>query len=93
MCLQETWHRASNVSPLQNISDNYMFVDVSGVDCEKDIILGRPHCGLAIMYMRSIADKIKFIKRSNKRLCAATVELDDRPPTRKRLYSMWQLLC
>ena len=44
----------------------------------KIIIVGRPHGGR--MYTRSIADKVKFIKGSNNRLCAATVELDDRPP-------------
>ena len=47
-----------------SISDNYMFYETSGVDCSQDIIMGRPYGGLAILYKRSIADKVKMVKTS-----------------------------
>ena len=79
VCLQETWHLASNASVFAAISDNYMFYETSGVDCSQDIIMGRPYGGLAILYKRCIADKVKMVKTSNRRLCVLQIHYEGCP--------------
>ena len=59
-----------------SISDNYMFYETSGVDCSQDIIMGRPYGGLAILYKRGIADKVKMVKTSNRRLCVLQIQYE-----------------
>ena len=65
---------------LSNISTDYMFHEVSGVDCSQKILAGRPHGGLAVLYKRSIADKIKTVRCESRRMCAVTLSLDGHLP-------------
>ena len=79
-CLQETWHISSNASIFACVSKDYMYYDVSGVDESERILSGRPSGGLAILFKRSIADKVTFVDTGNRRLCACVLHCDGALP-------------
>ena len=43
--LQETWLLKSNTMLITEISEDYFFNSISGVDCQRDILQGRPYGG------------------------------------------------
>ena len=49
VCLQETWHLFNTRRVLGYISDSHLYVEKSGVDSDKSILIGRPHGGTAIL--------------------------------------------
>ena len=80
VCLQETWHLSNHTSMFTSLGTDYLFYDTSGVDCNRSILQRRPHGGLAIFYMKSIADKIKVAQSDCKRICACVINEDGCAP-------------
>ena len=78
LCLQETWLLDSNMDLLGNTHKDYFYTGVSGVDSKKDIIQGRPHGGVAILWHKSLNNKINVLITGNKRICAISVNISDK---------------
>ena len=70
LCLQETWLLNCNMEKLSSIHDNYLFAGVSGIDSNKDILVGRPYGGVAILYNKMYANYVTVLKTGSRRLCA-----------------------
>ena len=62
---------------LGNTHKDYFYTGVSGVDSKKDIIQGRPHGGVAILWHKSLYNKITVLITGNKR-CAISVNISDK---------------
>ena len=62
---------------LGSISTEYMYTAISGVDSRKQILQGRPHGGVAIMYKKSLAKYVTHVKSENRRVCAVKITTDD----------------
>ena len=78
--LQETWHLRNTTSYLNNVSNDYLFKETSGVDCTAGILIGRPYGGLAIYFKRSMADKIERVPCDNRRICAIKYQPEGQVP-------------
>ena len=63
---------------LGNTHKDYFYTGVSGVDSKKDIIQGRPHGGVAILWHKSLNNKITVLITGNKRICAISVNISDK---------------
>ena len=61
LALQETWHLDNNIDCFSTIHDNYMYTAISGVDASKKILVGRPNGGVAILFKKSLRNKINII--------------------------------
>ena len=75
ICLQETWHIEGSTNTIDNIHPNYSAFSVSGVDSSQDIIAGRPYGGTAILYNKTMADKVLPVKCANRRISALNLKL------------------
>ena len=67
-----------------------MFTAKSGIDAEREIIRGRPYGGVAILWHKSITDRISVVNVENRRLCAITFQLT---PTFKILMASAYFPC
>ena len=71
--LQEIWLIENVLEHLNQVSDDYMFIERSGVD-NKHAILGRPHGGLAVFYRKSCwecpkcSQQYETVRLQNKKL-------------------------
>ena len=74
--LQETWLINSRInSVLCNINDKYMANGVSAVS-DDELLMGRPHGGVGIMWTRSLAPSVTFksVPGTN-RACALVLDI------------------
>ena len=55
-------------------------LETSSVDSSLNILTGRPYGGLAILFKRSLADKIRRVDCANKRICAIRYHQDGKAP-------------
>ena len=76
LCLQETWLLESNLHKLGMVHSDYLYTGKSAVDQTKEIICGRPHGGVAILYNKSISQYVRPINICNKRVCGITFQLN-----------------
>ena len=72
-CLQETWHLDNPRGVLDDICENYLYVEKSGVDSDASILIGRPHGGTAILYSKSIAGNVTNVPVASKRVHATKI--------------------
>ena len=77
LCLQELWLLDETLYRLGSISTEYMYTAISGVDSRKQILQGRPHGGVAIMYKKSLAKYVTHVRSENRRVCAVKITTDD----------------
>ena len=70
LCLQETWLLKCNLKKLSEIHPDYMFHGISAMDSDKNIIPGRPYGGVALLWHKSICDKVSKLDCDSERLCA-----------------------
>ena len=67
--LQEHWLHSYHLSRINEISDDFMSVNVSGMD-SGSLLCGRPYGGCAILYRKSFASCVVPITSCSKRFCA-----------------------
>ena len=60
-----------------SIHNNYLFTCISGIDHTTDIIIGRPHGGVAILYKKSLSGIINHITITNRRLCGVNITVNN----------------
>ena len=77
LCLQETWTIDSNISMFSSIHNNYLFTCISGIGHTTDIIIGRPHGGVAILYKKPLSGIINHITSTNRRLCGINITVNN----------------
>ena len=53
-----------------------MYTAISGVESGKQILPGRPHGGVGILYKKSLTNKITAIKSNNRRVCGVKIEFN-----------------
>ena len=70
LCLQETWLLETNMEILSTSHADYSYTGVSGVELRGDILQGRPYGGNAILWHKSISDKVSVVQTGHKRLCS-----------------------
>jgi len=77
--LQEHWLLPHDLNTLNDIHPEFLSVGLSAVDTSKDILVGRPYGGTAILYKKSFAASIKIVNTSDPRLCAIEILTSDGP--------------
>ena len=97
VCLQETWHLENACDHIENLNDNYYFIEQSGVDSRSSIISGRPHGGVAILYKKTLGNNVGKIDTKCKRICALRIkssdELNDIVVVSLYIYAMRHTKC
>ena len=62
-------YKKHNIYSFSTIHDNYMYTTISGVDAsKKQLLAGRPNGGIAILFKKSLCNKINIIKTINRRI-------------------------
>ena len=77
MCLQETWLLNENMHRLGDINNDYPFTGISGVDSGADVLRGRPHGGVGILWKKTMDGSISVLKTEHKRLSAIKLVISD----------------
>ena len=70
ICLLELWCLDETLYRLGSIITDYMYMAISGVDTGHQILRGKPHGGVGILYKKSLAKYVSHIKSANRRVCA-----------------------
>lgn len=68
--LQEHWLLPNELDYLNNVHPDFLSVGKSAVDIGRDIIVGRPYGGTAILYRKNIANSVKVVDTSDPRLAS-----------------------
>ena len=55
---------------LNTIHKDYKYTGISGVDSTTEILHGRPKGGAAILFKKSLAKYVSYIKSNDRRICA-----------------------
>ena len=64
-----------NVDVFSTIHSNYLYTAISGVDSKDSFSSGRPKGRVGIFYKKSLSNKIKQLKTSNRRVCGIVMNL------------------
>ena len=75
LLLQETWLLGSQLFKLSSLHPDYIAHGISGMNDREDLISGRRYGGLAILWRKSLAAKVKPLRTDNSRLCAVMLTL------------------
>ena len=75
--LQETWLLKQDLCILNIIHDNFLGCGISSVNCESDILIGRPYGGLAFMWQKNIAHKCKLVGYDDNRILGMRLNVCD----------------
>jgi exonuclease III len=68
--LQEHWLLPNELGLLNNLHPDFLAKSVSAVDIAKDVLVGRPYGGTAILYRQALASSINIIDSFDPRVCA-----------------------
>jgi len=61
------------------IHSEFLSVGLSAVDTSKDLLVGRPYGGTAILYKKAFAASIKIVNTNELRLCVIEMLTSDGP--------------
>jgi len=71
--IQEHWLLPHELSTLSAVHAEFMAVAKSAVNIERNILIGRPYGGTAILYRKDIANSITAVDSSDPRVCAVKI--------------------
>ena len=77
--LQEHWLLPNELSLLSQLNCKFVAVAHSSVEIDKDILVGRPYGGTAIMYNKCLASSVTSIETHEPRLTAVTLSTNVGP--------------
>jgi len=77
--LQEHRLLPHDLNTLNDIHPEFLSVGLSAVDTSKDILVGRPYGGTAVLYKKSFAASITIVNTNDPRLCAIEILTSDGP--------------
>ena len=73
--VQETWLLNSNMDKLNGVHTDYLSAGVSSMP-DNELLIGRPHGGLAIFWKKNLVDAIRFVTiPGTTRACACIVKI------------------
>lgn len=72
--LQETWLRDFEVAYVTRINKYFYGVSVSAVDTSKEVVKGRPFGGLAVLWKKTLGEKINIVKYDDSRILGIEVK-------------------
>ena len=72
--LQEHWLLPDELHLLNNIHPDYFSYGLSAVDISRDILVGRPYGGTAILYRKNLADKLTVVHSSESRITSILID-------------------
>ena len=84
--LQEHWLLKSNLYKLEDINDNFQVFSISAMDkkAEASILAGRPFGGCAIMYRKSLSNRMQLLEYDKNEGRYITMRLRCKPSINKR---------
>lgn len=77
LCIQESWLLDNRLSEIESLDRSYLTKGKSGVDPEKQIIIGRPQGGLITMYKSSFQNAVNVIPCSSRRLYVVKLNINN----------------
>ena len=77
IALQETWLLKQELGCVNNIHEKFNSFGISSVDCENDILVGRPYGGLAFLWRNELPYKCKVIQYNDNRILGLAIEIGD----------------
>ena len=84
--LQETWLLPEDIDFLSQIHTEFSYYGVTGMDTSAGPLRGRPYGGVAILWRKSIFQKVIPIHCESKRIVAVRVQLLDRSAVVMSVY-------
>ncbi|XP_073947099.1 uncharacterized protein [Choristoneura fumiferana] len=79
IALQETWLMEHDISFLSTINDEFAFTGKSAIDSSVQLLRGRPHGGVALLWKKALFPCVSVIQCKSVRLVAIKLILNDRP--------------
>ena len=71
LCLQEIWTLDSTIDMLNTIHEDYnKYIGISDIDSTAEILHGRLKGGVAILFKKSLAKYVSYVKSGDRRICA-----------------------
>jgi exonuclease III len=74
VCLQEHWLLPNELNVLSNIHIEFLAAGTSAVDISKELLVGRPYGGTAILYRNTISEYITVLDTKDSRLTGIMVQ-------------------
>ena len=72
--LQEHWLLPNELGLLNNIHPEFLSCGLSAVDVSSGLLLGRPYGGTAILYRKSLAEKLSVVHSEESRITGLVME-------------------
>ena len=77
--IQEHWLLLDELVLLNNLHDDFHSYALSAVDLSKEVLIGRPFGGTAILYRKCYVDKVHVCRTDISRITAITVDSAEGP--------------
>ena len=77
LVLQETWLLDSEIQLLTNLHSDFYAKGISSVNTGDDILRGRPHAGIAILWKKAFGNKCNIVDYNDNRLLGIEVQSSD----------------
>ena len=75
--LQETWLYPDDSSIVSRISEEYQSFSISSMSLDDNIIRGRPHGGMSVLWNKSLSNSIRTIQYDDNRILGIEVKSKD----------------
>ena len=75
VCLQEHWLLPNELNLLSNIHPEFMSTGISAVDVSRNILVGRPFGGTAILYRKDLLEHVNILSSTDPRITAIQLQL------------------
>ena len=75
--LQETWLYPDELTLVSNLCKDFTSFSLSSMSTHKQLIKGRPHGGISIMWRKSIPDKFRIIQYDVNRILGLELQTND----------------
>ena len=77
--LQEHWLLPDELGLLNNIHQDFLSFGASAVDVSRDVLIGRPYGGTAILFRKIYADKLHVVQSSESRITSLLIDTNIGP--------------
>jgi len=77
--LQEHWLLPDELGLLNNIHEDFLSFGVSAVDVSRDVLVGRPFGGTAILYRKMYANRLHLIQSNESRITSMQIDTNIGP--------------
>ena len=77
LVLQETWLYPDDFSIVSRISEEYQSFSISSMSLDDNIIRGRPHGGMSVLWNKSLSNSIRTIQYDDNRILGIEVKSKD----------------